>query len=266
MQTKQGGRKTRTFGVVLLVALGVVQVWAQAGPPLGVSVSQAQNAFGQALENGSPSYYLYARAFNALPPAGRVAAVEAGFTWARSWGGSDAFQKAYATRREEVRPVAPTFKGTVDDELKAIEEKEAADREQTLAALPPAQREQLAAAFQQVAAMQKDPQFVAMRREGLTQDRARAQRTYQDDLRHWEEDFPANPQVLVARRLRQFLEVSADVDYSAELVTRDGLRRFANSAYERKPSEWKLCFRAGREATTAARNQAESWLRALSAR
>jgi hypothetical protein len=39
--------------------------------------------------------------------------------------------------------------------------------------------------------------------------------------------------------------------------------RFANEDYEGKPAEWKICFRAGKEATEAARAFARSWLTEL---
>ncbi len=266
METRLTGRLARTLGIVLLAAAVTAHAWAQAGPPLGTSPSQAQSAFADALESGSPSYGPYAKAFLVLPPAGRTAAVEAAFAWARSWYGSDAFKTRYATRRAELKPEPRVFELTVDEELKATAAREARDREETLAALPAEQREQMRVAFEQVAAMEKDPQFAAMRRQGLERDRVDAQREYEDNVRYWEANFPADPQVLVVRHLQNFLAVSADVDYAAELVTESGTRKFANPAYERKPEEWKLCFRAGREATTAARQQAEAWLQALSAR
>jgi hypothetical protein len=38
---------------------------------------------------------------------------------------------------------------------------------------------------------------------------------------------------------------------------------FADEKLEAKPAEWKLCFRAGKEATGAARAFAEGWLAEL---
>ena len=38
---------------------------------------------------------------------------------------------------------------------------------------------------------------------------------------------------------------------------------FENAAYEQKPSQWKMCFRAGKEATGAARATAQAWLKEL---
>lgn len=68
-----------------------------------------------------------------------------------------------------------------------------------------------------------------------------------------------NPDVTIRRRLEAFLEMSATVDFDAKL---EG-RQFADPEYEAKPSEWKMCFRAGREATMAAREEAEAWIKEL---
>ena len=36
-----------------------------------------------------------------------------------------------------------------------------------------------------------------------------------------------------------------------------------NPAYERKPGQWKMCYRAGKEATAAARAAVQAWLKEL---
>jgi len=67
----------------------------------------------------------------------------------------------------------------------------------------------------------------------------------------------------VARRLREFLTMSADVNFDAKLVTSNGAKLFADPALQGKPDAWKMCFRAGREATAAARTAAQAWLKEL---
>ena len=76
---------------------------------------------------------------------------------------------------------------------------------------------------------------------------------------------PADPRTLVANRLRHFLDVSSDVDYDAQLVDKDGKKVFADPALEARPKEWKMCFRAGKPATDAARAFAQKWLADLAA-
>ena len=77
--------------------------------------------------------------------------------------------------------------------------------------------------------------------------------------------WPPDHRALVAGRLRRFLAVSADVAYDARLVDKNGRKVFADPAFEAKPREWKLCFRAGKPATDAARAFAQRWLADLQA-
>jgi hypothetical protein len=74
----------------------------------------------------------------------------------------------------------------------------------------------------------------------------------------WETQFPEDPQVLIARRLREFLDACRDVDFEAKLDPESGA--FLEERYESKPNDWKLCYRAGREAVTAGRAIASGWL------
>jgi hypothetical protein len=101
----------------------------------------------------------------------------------------------------------------------------------------------------------------AIIRDRITADRNDQQQAYQRTLGDWQTSYPENPQVLVARRLRHFLDACATVDFNAQLVQRDGSTVFANPQYEQQSGDWKMCFRAGREATTTARTAAVAWLK-----
>ncbi|HET7437845.1 MAG TPA: hypothetical protein VFN10_24280 [Thermoanaerobaculia bacterium] len=86
---------------------------------------------------------------------------------------------------------------------------------------------------------------------------------YAADLAQWNQDYPANSKVLLAQRLREFLEVSANVDYNAKLVRSGSKMRFANENYESESGEWKLCYRAGKAPVEKARAFAKAWLAEL---
>jgi hypothetical protein len=75
-----------------------------------------------------------------------------------------------------------------------------------------------------------------------------------------------DPKVTVRRRLQQFLDETADIDYAAATVGEGAARRFSDPAYEAKPALWKMGFRAGRETTEAARAFAKEWMEELPAR
>ena len=68
---------------------------------------------------------------------------------------------------------------------------------------------------------------------------------------------------IIAKQLKQFLDLSATVDFSAQTAMKGDKLVFVNPAYEAKSPEWKLCFRIGKEAVTGARKFAQQWLNEL---
>jgi len=240
---------------------------AQAVPSeLRLSEPDARESFLGSVIGGYPQWGVAAAAFVALPAAARVAVVQGGFAWAKSYVKSPGFRTGYETARQRAKPEPPNPEGTVDDELKRQVAKQLADLEESrnaLATLPPEQRKDLEAMLKQMEAQLKDPQTLAMMRSGIEGDRAGAQETYQSNVKEWEERYPANPEILVGRRLQAFLTECGDVDFSAKLQPREGKMRFVDPQYEMKPANWKTCYRAGPEAIGAARAAATAWLKEL---
>lgn len=100
--------------------------------------------------------------------------------------------------------------------------------------------------------------------EGAPEDVQYAREYYNEQLAQWKQDFAPTGREMVRRRLRQFLEESADVDWEAKLVRCGGKMCFANEQYEdEKSGEWKVCYRAGREPVEKARAFAKAWLAEL---
>lgn len=86
------------------------------------------------------------------------------------------------------------------------------------------------------------------------------QQSYNQQLQRWESDYPSNQQLFVKKRLKQFLDETRDIDYTAELTERYGKKIFVNPAYEHKSNRWKMAFRAGKEVVEPARAFVEQWL------
>ena len=103
------------------------------------------------------------------------------------------------------------------------------------------------------------PEFRKMERQGIEMQRQQEDRNHTDRIAEWEKAYPEDPKELVQTRLEDFLARTDDVDFAATL---NG-RKFANAAYERKPEEWKLAYRAGKEPTEKARAFAEAWLKEM---
>jgi hypothetical protein len=69
----------------------------------------------------------------------------------------------------------------------------------------------------------------------------------------------------LVERLTYFLAETKGLPFDAKLVEVNGRKLFADKALEAKPMWWKFCFRAGPEATKAARDFAMTWLEELNA-
>jgi hypothetical protein len=104
------------------------------------------------------------------------------------------------------------------------------------------------------------PEMRKMKLDAIKMERAERTKEYSAAVAKWQQDYPDDPKPVVAKRLREFLQLSADVDYNATLKNLGSASVFENPAYQAKPSQWKMCYRAGREATSAARTAVQAWL------
>lgn len=191
--------------------------------------------------------------------------VEQVLIWTKAYVSSPQFAKDYAAQRTEAKP-QKEVKGSIDDELKQLRAQRAAELEESKKSIAEMPKEYRAAAEEAMKAAAETmkqfdtPEFKKMERENIVAERQAAEEQYQQDLERWNEEYPADP---IGRRLQEFLDATADVDYGAKLVNQGGRQRFANADYESRSSEWKLAYRAGKETTDKARAFARSWLAEL---
>jgi hypothetical protein len=108
-----------------------------------------------------------------------------------------------------------------------------------------------------------DNKVIKQRADQAKAAHERGIKSYNDALQKLEADYPANPDHFIRKRLQEILTMTADVDFDAELRQDKDLKKFVNPVYEKKPAEWKLAFRAGKEATNAVRAEAEKWIREI---
>lgn len=88
--------------------------------------------------------------------------------------------------------------------------------------------------------------------------------TYKDRLDKFNKEYPPNPNDMIKIRLQKFLDLSATVDYNAELkVGNGGWKVFVNPDYEHQTNEWKACYRAGKETVDAIRAEVTKYLKEL---
>ncbi|WP_224994421.1 hypothetical protein [Cesiribacter sp. SM1] len=97
------------------------------------------------------------------------------------------------------------------------------------------------------------------------EEQAEMRKYFKMAVQEWEQQYPQDHRLFLKQRLREFLAVTADVDFAAALEKHPYMNKmvFVNQEYESKPEEWKKAFRAGNEATAAARQFAGQWLKEL---
>jgi hypothetical protein len=262
------------FGLVLLIGGSGGFIAAQSGSDilvkLGLEPASAKESIMASLASGSVYNDEAIEAFKSLPVSARATIVQAGLGWIKTYVETAEFKTAYREFRDGKKPEAPAAQPSADEALKkqkADFEKQIAEMRKNMAALDAETRKTMEAGIQQMRAqmeaMGKDPQQKELMGQMTEMARAEDKKRYEEQLKAWEEKFPNEPRVLIKRRINDFLAASADVDFSAKLLLRGDKMVFANEEYEQKPPEWKICFRAGREATEAARAFAKSWLAEL---
>jgi hypothetical protein len=238
---------------------------------LGITPQAAKQAVNSVINAGVYNPGLPAGAFKLMPAAARAEAVAAGVAWLKTYIASAEFKQKYAEIREAHKPGAPEFEGTPEEEIKRAddEQKQAAEEsKKALSALPADQRAQIEEAMkaaQTAAARMNTPEMRKMRLDAIKADRANRTRQFEQETATWKRDYPESAAPIIAKRLREFLAASANVDFAAKLISKNGKMIFENPTYEQKPGQWKMCFRAGKEATAAARAAAQAWLTELGA-
>ena len=217
------------------------------------------------LVNGSVSVWRVRDTFRKASPAMRASLVEQTLIWTKAYVSSPQFAKDYAAFREQEKPQPPERTQTVEQELAEQRKQRDADLAETkknIASMPAEYRKDAEEAYKQTVAAMKQmdtPEYRKMERDGIVMQRKAEDQDYAERTAEWQKQYPADPRQLVKLRLQEFLSETANVDFAAKL---NG-RKFANAAYEGKSSEWKLAYRAGREATEKARTFAQGWLKEL---
>lgn len=183
------------------------------------------------------------------------------------------FRSRYLEHREASKPKAPEAPESME-EMKTKEKeqmkKSLQDMEKAKANMPASQKaefEKLIEALKlQMAEIQKQQNitYSAETEQYMKQGYEAEMQEYKEKLQEWEKDYPKEPDMMIRRWLEEFLKISSDVNFDAQ-VSEDGSgkKRFVNADYENKPDLWKLCFRAGRQTTEAGRKFASEWLKEL---
>ncbi len=238
---------------------------------LGITEGRAKEAVFDSFITDTASIAGDTKAFTAMSSAARVALVSFALSLARTFAESDDFKRRYADHREANGPDPLPAEPSVDEILakqRAGFEAQVEQMRKLFDQITPEQRATLEEGWKdmrtQLTEMETGPRRAEFEK-ALREQRATHVRAREVAMTQLDAVWPADHRALVADRLRHFLEVSGEVAYDAKLVDKDGKKVFADPALEAKPKEWKMCFRAGKPATDAARAFAQKWLNDLAA-
>jgi hypothetical protein len=261
------------FVAVMCVASG--SLVAQGGvAQLGLTETAARNFVLDEIKSpasGRRSAIAIAgtRGFLMLPPAARGPAASALFAWAKTYVNSVPFKTAYATMRTDRIPqpkqyalsVEETVQKNLDEQLAGIEQlKKAA------ASMPAADAAKLLQNVKQQEAFLRSPEIIKSLRERMAAERTAEAGNETAIAKEVNEKYPPDPQKLFARRLREFLDGTQNVNFAAKTISltggADGIE-FVEPADRKNSWVWQEAVIAGKEATTAARAAAEAWLKEI---
>ena len=261
------------LATVAVASIGGVVAGQAVTAQLGITDGRAREAVFDSFIASAISVAGKSEVFLAAAPQARVAMVNGATTLARAFVESDEFKRRYADHREangpDPLPPEQTAAQVLAKQRAGFEQQVDALRKQFVEDdITPEQKATLEEGFEAMRArfteMEQGPQRAEMETM-LKGQRAEQVSSHDAAVKTFNAMFPADPRALVALRLRKFIETTADIDYTAKLVEQGKLRKFADPALEAKPGEWKMCFRAGKPATDAARDFARKWLADLQA-
>ena len=252
-------RNRFTSVTIMVIVAGLCLAAADVFQEYGIDREEWSSSFLYALTNPSLSLPSVPAKLKKLPPAQRAAVVGALGSAARAWVGTAEFLQKYkedyeASLPDELKP--PRTAKQIADEMKSEMQSQLAEMDKTAKTMSGDMQKAILEAMAAIKAqMGQMDQFAAMQ---AAEEKARYEAA---KSRPPDPDAPsADPHVGLKRALKRFLDLTAGVDFNAQLKTQYGLKRFANEDYEARPKEWKACFRAGQEACGAARDLASAWL------
>ena len=218
-------------------------------------------------------YYYDAKGIKNIALGNRPAVTKDLLAYTRQFVSSEAYKNQYAKARNDAKPqnviLKPVrSKETIQKEQIAETEKAIRETEASIKQMAPDLKktmEPVVVNMKKQLEQYKDPNYkmfdIIM--QGEKYDNDAAIRNHEEDLKKWENNYPADLKILIKRRLVKLLELTKDIDFNAELVEKLGKKVFVNPVYEHKPREWKQAFRAGKEVSDMTRAFAEDWLKEL---
>jgi hypothetical protein len=237
---------------------------------LGLTKQQGTDDLRSSFVNGYLQYYSARNAKN-IAVGNRAAVAKDLLAYTKQYMSSDVFKKAYEQDRQYVKPVPPDAKVIDKEEIRkkniADLEKGIKNTEETIKKMPEMEKalRPNIEMFQKNIKEYKDPnnKMIESIYQNDLREQQQRQKDYEERLARWQNEYPVDHKQLIKVRLQKYLQLSATVDFNAELKQVGKKFKFVNPQYEGKAYDWKQIFRAGKEVYDVAKPFAESWIKEI---
>jgi flagellar biosynthesis GTPase FlhF len=244
----------------------------QALERIGIPADIVKSSIWNSISGGYLSYPSIAK-LKQVAVGDRAGIVREIATFAKSYSKTEEFKKQYLEYRESKKPEAPEKPKTMAEQRaaqKAELQKGLKESEENMKKAPADQKE----IFKGIITMFKDqlkqtddpknPMYSKDMDVMMQQAFEQQMVEHKKQVAEWEKEWPTNPTPMIRKWLTEFLEVSKGVEFGAALKAGEyGKMVFVKSEYEAKPSNWKMCYRAGKDVVDAGRTAAQQWLSEL---
>jgi hypothetical protein len=257
--------------VLFLISAKTKKVTDDIWNQLGLTLPEAQRDINNSFIYGHFDYSGAKYAKN-IAAGDRTAVVNQLVAYTKKYWTSKEFTTAYNNYRMQKKPAEPTKLPVTAESIKAQEkdrlEKNLKTAEEGLNSTNPKIKNGAPTRIDNIKkelAALDDPNNATIKRrlDDARRSDDYALKLYEQALQKFEMEYPADPTILLKKRLQEILDITENIDYAAELQDRGRFKVFANPDYEKKPKEWKLAYRAGKQTTDAVRAAARQWLKEL---
>jgi len=242
------------------------EVWKQ----LGISQSMGSEKIRNSFMNGYLDHYGI-KNFKNIAAGNRAAAAKDLLNYTKKYLASPALKAIYDKERVAARPVldpqvAPD-KEKIRKEKKAEMEKSIKGSEETIKLYPEMEKGMRSTIdmFKKKLKEYDQPnnKDIEMYYQSEIWEQKKARESHEERIKKWEQYYPVNYKDRIKTYLTKYLELSATVNFAAELKPRGKHQVFVDQKYEGKGTDWKLIYRAGKEVYDVAKPFAEQWLSEL---
>lgn len=269
----------RSLQIPLSLFVVVIIIAAVTDPlqQLQVTTEDAQQYVLGTVTYGNLSYPATARA---VPPSLRVEVAKGIAEFAKSYTQSAHFKARYDEWWKSIEPQKPA---TFEERIKDMDEQAADDKaksaqdienmkKQVAEAKDPALKKALEEAlkqFEQIKKQMDTPEMKAMMDQAKAAQKQSLEMEVKTDIENYNKEHTEwlakkDPNSIIKKMLQQYLVLVSTVDFNAATHKNSyGQTVFTDPANESKPSDWKMCFRAGKDVNVVAESFAQHWLAAL---